>query len=95
MTVEELRAELGKIVSGFTAAGLKDIDSAMMEKIKTLSETAGELGMNEGKRLIENLVGAITAIKEGKSQAESGTLRLTALEFYLKNLSGSENIEDL
>jgi hypothetical protein len=45
--------------------------------------------------LIENLSGAINAIREGKSKAESGHVRLTALEFYLKNQSGSENIEDL
>jgi hypothetical protein len=95
MTVEELRVELGKVISDLTATGLVNIDSGIMEKIKTLSDTAGELGMKEGKRLIDNLSGAINAIKEGKSKAESGNVRLTAVEFYLNNHSGSENIEDL
>ena len=95
MTVEELKVELGKVISGLAATGLENIDSGIREKVRALSNTAGELGMKEGKRLIENLSGAIDAIKEGKSKAESGHVRLTALEFYLKNQSGSENIEDL
>ena len=95
MTVEELRIELGKTIAGLIATGLDNIDSVMMEKIKTLSDAAGQLGMNEGKRLIENLSSTINSIKEGKSKIESGEIRLTALEFYLNNLSGSENIEEL
>jgi hypothetical protein len=95
MTVEELKTEIEKLISGLTVTGFENIDSEIIEKIKALSETASELGMKEGKRLIENLSGAINAIKEGKSKAESGIVRLTALEFYLKNQSGSENIEDL
>jgi ribosomal protein L7/L12 len=95
MTVEELKAELEKVISDLTATEFENIDPGIIEKIKALSETASELGMKEGKRLIENLSGAINAIKEGRSKAESGNIRLTALEFYLKNQSGSENIEDL
>ena len=34
------------------------------------------------------------AIREGKSQAGSGEIRLTALDFYVKKLS-SGNTEDL
>ena len=95
MTVEELRAELKSLVSGLTASGFGSIDSGVVEKLDKFCVTAGELGMTEGKRLIENLLGVIKAIQEGKSQAESGMIRLTALDYYLNKLSGSESIEDL
>ena len=95
MTVEELRAELKSIISGLTSSGFENIDSGIIEKLDKLAIIAGESVMQEGKRLIENLSGAMKAIKEGTSKSESGNVRLTALDFYLKNLSDSENTEDL
>ena len=95
MTVEELKTNLEKISSELTSSGFSSIDPGMMEKLEKLSVSAAELGMKEGKHLIENLLNAIRAIHEGKSKADSGTLRLTALDFYLKKLSGSDKIEDL
>jgi polyhydroxyalkanoate synthesis regulator phasin len=95
MTIEELRRELGTIISSLTSLGFNNTESITMEKIDKLTFATGELGMKEAKRLLENLSGAIKAIQEGKSQAESGTVRLTALDFYLKNLPDCENIEDL
>jgi len=95
MTIEELRTELGTIISSLTASGFTNTDSKILEKIDKSITAANESGMKEAKRLLENLSGAIKAIQEGKSQAESGTVRLTALDFYLKNLPSNENIEDL
>ena len=95
MTVEELKTEMEIISSGLSSSGFDSVDSALMEKLENLSVTAGELGMKEGKHLIENLLSAIKAIQEGRSKTESGNLRLTALDFYLKKLSGSDSIEDL
>jgi len=95
MTIEELRTELSTIISSLTSSGFKDTDSKITEKIDKLILATGESGMKEVKRLLENLSVSIKAIQEGKSQAESGTVRLTALDFYLKNLPENENIEDL
>ena len=95
MTVEELRTELGKIISVLTASGFGSIDSTIVEKLDKLAAAAGEMGMKEGKHLLENLSGAMKAIQEGKSKAESGSVRLTALDFYVKKLAGSGNIEEL
>ena len=95
MTGEELRKELETVVSGLSSSGFDSIDSATVEKLDKLAASAGELGMKEGMHLIGNLSGAMKAIQEGKSKAESGNLRLTALDFYMKKLSGGENIEDL
>ena len=95
MTVEELRKELETIISNLTSSGFDSIDSEIMEKLDKLAASSGELDMKEGKRLIENLSGAMKSIQEGKSNATSGNLRLTALDFYLKKLSHDGNIEDL
>jgi ABC-type arginine transport system permease subunit len=95
MTIEELRGELEKLVSILTASGCEKTDAGILEKLDKFVAAAGELGMKEGKHLIENLAGAIKAIQEGKSKADSGVIRLTALDFYVKKLAGGENTEDL
>ena len=95
MTVEQLRMELEKIISDLASTGFNNIDSGIVGKLEKFSTTAGELGMKEGKHLIENLIGIMKAIKEGKSKAESGSIRLTALDYYVKKISGSGTIEDL
>jgi len=95
MTVEELKTELEKIVSGLSSSGFGSIDSGVVEKLDKFAVTAGELEMKEGKRLIDNLVTVMKAIQEGKSKAESGNVRLTALDFYIKKLSGGGATEDL
>jgi hypothetical protein len=95
MTIEELRTELDLIISSLTSSGFDNTDPKIMEEIDKIAVTAGESGMKEVKRLLENLSGAIKAIHEGKSQAESGTVRLTALDFYLKSLPESGNIEEI
>jgi polyhydroxyalkanoate synthesis regulator phasin len=95
MTVEELRAELENIVPDITNLGFNNIDSGIVEKLNNCAVAAGELNMKEGKHLIENLLEAMNAIQEGKSKAESGSLRLTALDFYLKKHSDSGDVEDL
>jgi len=95
MTIEDLRTELKVIISSLTSSGFDNADPKIIEKADKLAGAAADSGMKEGKRLLENLSGAIKAIQEGKSQTESGTVRLTALDFYLKNLPDNENIEDL
>jgi hypothetical protein len=95
MTFENLRTELGTIISSLTSSGFDNTDPEILEKINTIAAAADESGMKEVKRLLENLSGTVKAIQEGKSQAESGAVRLTALEFYLKNLPENENIEDI
>ena len=95
MAVEKLRAELEQILSSLTTSGFTNIDAAILEKINKCAVTAGELDMKEGKRLIENLSVTMKAIQEGKSTANSGNLRLTALDFYLKNQSADGTVEEL
>ena len=95
MTVEELRSELGNTLSNLADADFGNIDTAVMEKLDEFAAAAGELNMKEGKRLIENLSKTMKAIQEGTSNASSGNLRLTALDFYLKKHSAGGTVEDL
>ena len=95
MIVEDLRIELEKIISALLSSGFTNIDSGITEKLEKLAVTAGEMEMTEGKRLIINLASVIKSIQDGKSGAESGSVRLTALDFYVKKLAGGGNIEDL
>jgi hypothetical protein len=94
MTVEELCSELETIVSKLNTAGFGDIDPGLVEKLDNFSVAAGDLGMKEGKHLLENLSGAMKAIKDGKSSADSGSVRLTTLDFYVKKIAGG-NTEEL
>jgi hypothetical protein len=94
MTVEELRTELETIVSGLSSSGFEAIDQGIVDKLGKLNASAGELSMKEGQRLIENLQNVMIAIKEGKSNASSGGVRLTALDFYVKKIEGGST-EDL
>jgi hypothetical protein len=96
MTVDELRVEVEGIVSNLNSSGFGVVDAETIAKLDKLTASAGELGMKEGQHLIGNLAGVMKAVKDGKSQADSGIVRLTALDFYLKKLASSDNnIEDL
>jgi hypothetical protein len=94
MTVEELRTEMETIVSNLNSSGFDAIDMGVVEKLDKFGAAAGELGMKEGKHLIDNLSDVMKAIKDGKSKAASGAIRLTALDFYVKKIAGGQT-EDL
>jgi hypothetical protein len=91
MTVEELRGKLEAIVSNLTSSGTDTIDPGVIETLDRYAVTAGELGMNSGKKLIENLSEALKTHKNGESTA----VRVTALDFYLKNIQGGGAEEEL
>ena len=95
MTVEELLAELKNIVASLTASGFTTIDSGMAERLDKFAVAAGKAGMKEGKRLVKNLSKTMKAIQKGKSKAESGSVRLTAIDFYVKKHTPRGIVEDL
>ena len=94
MTVDEVKMELEKIVSNLTSSGFGKIDSNVVERLEKLIVVAEELNMNEGKRLIENLVSAMKSDTGKESKIKSCNVRLMALDFYLKKLSQGANTED-
>jgi KaiC/GvpD/RAD55 family RecA-like ATPase len=95
MTIDELRLELEKIIGGLNSSGFKAVPVETREKLEKLSVSADELGMKVGGHLIDNLVKVIKAIQEGKSNEGSGSIRLLALDFYLKKISENGKTEDL
>ena len=95
MTVDEFKLELEKIVASLFSSGFGNYDPGIVGQMEKLSVCADGLGLKGGKRLLENLSGTMKDIKEGKSLAESGNLRLTALDFYVKQLPNEDNIEEL
>jgi hypothetical protein len=94
-TVEGLRGELDACLSAINTAGLGSLDPQNIEKLDKFSAAAVGLGMNSGKKLIDNLSAVLKAFKEGTSQEGSVQVRLTALEFYLQNIKGGGGEEDL
>jgi len=95
MTVEELLRTLEKMSSELASSGFENVDPKTMEKLREIALKAGELQMKEGKHLTENVISCIKAIQDGRSKIQSGYLRLTALDFYLKNFPESDFIEDI
>ena len=95
MTIEELRGGLEKVISSLTNSGFENIEHETIENLHKYAAAAGALELKEGKKLIKNLSETIKAIQEGKSTADSGNLRLTALDFYLKKYPVDGTVEDL
>ncbi|MDR2371063.1 MAG: hypothetical protein LBD71_06255 [Treponema sp.] len=93
-TIENLQKELEACVGSINSAGLGNLDPQNIEKLDKISAAASSLGMGQGKKLVDNLVTVLKSFKDGSAKEESVTIRLTALEFYLKNTSGGAT-EDL
>jgi hypothetical protein len=71
------------------------LDPQITDKLDKFSAAAGGLGMNSGKKLIDNLSAVLKSFKEGKSKEDSVQVRLTALDFYLQNIKGGGSEEEL
>jgi hypothetical protein len=92
-TVENLQKELESCLGSINSAGLDNVDPQNIEKLDKLAAAADSLGMKQGKQLVDNLVSVLKALKEGKSTANSVSVRLTALDFYLQNTRGAATEE--
>ncbi|MCL2705525.1 MAG: hypothetical protein FWE72_04865 [Spirochaetaceae bacterium] len=95
---KQLCQELDTIISDINASGLSKITPVTMEKLEKVSAEAAELGMKAGKGLIDNFITVLKSFQAGKSNEDSVSLRLTALDFYKKNVldnSSDSNVEEL
>jgi uncharacterized protein (DUF885 family) len=93
-TVENLQKELETCIGSINSAGLGSLDPQNIEKLDKLAAAAASLGMNQAKKLLDNLVAVLKSFKDGSAKEDSVTVRLTALDFYLKNTAGGAT-EDL
>ena len=94
MTIEEAKIEIEKIIASLTASGFINVDAQMLKKLESLTAWADEQNINEGKRLMENLLNALKTLNEGEPKIESCKVRLMALDFYIKKISAVGNIEE-
>ena len=94
-SVESLQKELESCINSINSAGLGSLDAKNIEKLDKLSAASSGLGMNQGKKLMDNLSTVLKSFKDGKSTEDSVSLRITALEFYLNNTKGSDSTEEL
>jgi hypothetical protein len=94
-TVESLREALEGCIVHINSSGPGTLDPQIADQLEQFSAVAGGLGMNSGKKLIDNLSTVLKSFQEGKSREESVQLRLTALDFYLQNIKGGGGEEEL
>ncbi|MDR0599124.1 MAG: hypothetical protein LBG84_03450 [Treponema sp.] len=94
MTIEELQGKLGALIAALPEADFDSVDAGFMGALDSCAGQAEKLGMKAGKRLIENLAAALRVRQTGGNTDESIVVRLTALNFYVKNLQNG-GTEDL
>ena len=93
--VEKIHKAMEKILASIGTAGFDKLDVSIIDELDKISANAKALGMEQGKKLAENLSAVLKSFKEGKTAADSVSVRLTALDFYLKNTQGGTSTEEL
>ena len=94
-TAEKIHSELNDCLNNINSAGLGSFDPRNIETLDSICAAATGLGMDQGKKLIENLSTALKNFREGKTGEDSVSVRITALDFYLKNIQGGGSTEEL
>ncbi|MCL2880994.1 MAG: hypothetical protein FWF29_12190 [Treponema sp.] len=95
VSAEKIHTDLEECLKSINSTGLGSLDPLIIEKLDSISIDAAGLGLEQGKKLIENLSAVLRNFKEGKSGEDSVTIRLTALEFYLHNTQAGASAEEL
>ena len=94
MTVEEVCANLDTLLKGFPGSGFDSVADSAIASLDNLSAGMEGLGMKSGKQMVVNLAEALKKRKSGENTDESVQVRVTALDFYVKNLQSGAT-EDL
>ena len=94
MTIEEFQTRLNTLLEGLPASKFDTVADNVIVELNDISSEADFLGMKSGKKLISNLTEALKTRKAGNNTDDSIQIRLTAMDFYIKNLL-SGTTEDL
>lgn len=94
MTIEEFQTKLNALLKGFPASGFDTVTYKEIAELDSIGSEADILGMQLGKKVVSNLAEALKTRKSGGNTDESVQVRLTALDFYVKNLQNGST-EDL
>ena len=87
-TPEKIQSELEAYLKNMRTTGIGSIDMQSIDKLDKISDAAAGLGMMQGSKLVNNLSAVLKNFKEGKTGEDSVDIRVTALDFYLKNTQG-------
>ena len=94
MTIEEFQTRLDSLLKNLPVSEFDTVTDNVIAELDKFYDEADELGMKSGKKLISNLQDALKTRKTGGNTDESVQVRLTAIDFYVKNLQ-SGSTEDL
>ena len=94
MTIEEFQIKLDALLKGFPASEFDTVVASEIAGLDNFFKEADNLDMQSGKKLISNLIEVLKTRRAGGNTDESVQVRLTALDFYIKNLQ-SCSIENL
>ena len=94
MTIEEFQIKLSTLLKGLPVSDFDTITYKEIAELDKLYGEADEMGMELGKKLLFNLAEALKTRKSGGNTDESVQIRLTAMDFYIKNLENGAK-EDL
>jgi len=83
-TVVKIHSRLRACLDSIDKSGLDNMDPAIIGELEQIYAVASSLGMEQGKKLAENLCDVLKSYKEGKAGEENVSVRITALDFYLK-----------
>ena len=93
MTIEEFQNRLNTLLTDLPASEFDTVADNVIAELSEFSSKADSLGMKSGKKLISNLTEALKTRKAGSNTDDSVQIRLTALDFYLKNLQSGTTEE--
>ena len=94
MTIEEVYVKLDTLLKGLPASGFDSVADSVIAELNALAGEVDKMEMKSGKQLIANLAEALKTRKSGGNSDGSVQVRLTALDFYVRNLQGGAT-EDL
>jgi hypothetical protein len=94
-TIEQLCQELRQLLSDVTASGFNSMAGNTIERLEKMSSAAAKLELKIGKGLIDNFLTVLKAYQAGTADERSVSVRFTALDFYEKNLLGSEGESEI
>jgi hypothetical protein len=92
-SVESICNELDKLLSGMSASEYGN--AGFVDQLQKLSAAAENLGMKDGKKLIDNLREVLKSFQAGTADEKSVAIRCTALEFYKNKIQDQGAAEDL
>lgn len=89
MIIENVFRELELLLSDIAFTGLRNVQPLTLGKLEAMKQWMNELGMAEGIRRTDTLLGAFRAYRSGETGMEELASEFCALEMYQKQVTGN------